>query len=352
MKKLGICCLGVCCFGLMAASPAFADDAPQYTLAWSEYPSWSIFGVAGNADVGLINGRAGEMGEIEKKYNVDIVLKLADYDTCLVMYGSNQVDLVCITNMDILNPAMKRRSVAILPTSTSHGADALIVRGDITSIDQLKGEKIYGLAKTVSEYMFARNIEKQGGNLADFDFTNMDPSAAAMAMQQGQEGIDAIAVWNPYVLQTLNQRKDVRVLFDSTSIPGEIIDMVVMSADSLKREGGDRAAKAICETFYRMSERLNDASTRDDTLVALGEKFANLTVKHMRQVVRQTKFYGTPKEGLKVFTSPQLQTTMTKITDFCVRTDMLGEKRPSITYGSEEGNLRFDPSFMKAVSTN
>lgn len=347
MKKL-VMVLGIC----LVASSARAAGPPQFTLAWSEYPSWSVFGVASNADVGLLNGKAGEMGEIEKKYNVDIVLRLADYDTCLVMYGSNQVDSVCITNMDILNPSLKRRSVAIMPTSTSHGADALIVRGGITNIDQLKGKRIYGLAKTVSEYMFARNIEKRGGNPADYDFTNMDPGAAAMAMQQGQDGIEAIAVWNPFILQTLNQRKDTRVLFDSTSIPGEIIDMVVMSDESLKREGGDRAAKAICETFYRMNERLNDPSTRDDTLVALGEKFANLTVKHMRKVVRQTKFYGTPQEGLKVFTSPRLQATMTKVTDFCVKSDMLGGKRPDIAYGSSQGNLRFDPSFMKAVSSN
>ncbi|KKK86304.1 hypothetical protein LCGC14_2764590 [marine sediment metagenome] len=196
--------VGMC---LVAVSPAFAEDAPQFTLAWSEYPSWSTFGVASNADVGLINGKAGEMGEIEKKYNVDLVLKLADYDTCLVMYGSSQVDFVCITNMDILNPSMSRASVAILPTSTSHGADALIVRGGITTLDQLKGKKIFGLSKTVSEYMFYRNVILRGGNPDDFEFTNMDPGAAAMAMQQGQKGIEAIAVWNPFILQTLNQRK-------------------------------------------------------------------------------------------------------------------------------------------------
>ncbi|MFM8401729.1 MAG: hypothetical protein ACKOAH_28215, partial [Pirellula sp.] len=49
-----------------------------FSLAWSEYPSWSIFGVAD--EVGLINGKEGEMGSIEKKYNVDIKLILASYD--------------------------------------------------------------------------------------------------------------------------------------------------------------------------------------------------------------------------------------------------------------------------------
>lgn len=338
---------------LALAVPVVAADPPQFTFAWSEYPSWSAFGVAANADVGLINGKAGEMGEIEKKYNVDLVFKLADYDTCIVMYGSSQTDFVCITNMDVLSPSLKRASVAILPTSTSNGADALIVRGDITTLEQLRGKRIYGLAKTVSEYMFARNVEQRGGDPKDYDFTNMDPGAAALAMQQGQENIEAIAVWNPFVLQTLNQRKDARVLFDSTTIPGEIIDMVVAGQDALDREGGDRAAKALCETFYRLNQRMNDPSTRDDTLVALGEKFANLTVKHMRQVVRQTRFYATPSEGLSVFTDPELQSTMDKITGFCVRSEILPDgKKPNITYGAAKGNLRFDPTYMKAVSSD
>ena len=354
MKMQRLVVLGL----LMMVSPALAGgDIPQFTLAWSEYPSWSTFGVAANADVGLIDGKANAMGEIEKKYNVDIVLLLADYDTCMVMYGSNKADAVCITNTDVLSPSLKRASTAIMPTSTSNGADALIVRGDITSLDQLRGKNVYGLSKSVSEYMFARNVQERGGNLPDFNFTNMDPGAAALAMQQGKEGIDAIVVWNPFVLQTLNQRKDARVLFDSTSIPGEIIDMVVMSNDSLKREGGDRAAKAICETFYRINQRLNDPSTRDDTLLALGDKFSNLTVQHMRKVVRQTKFYGTAAEGIAVFMNPELPKTMKKIADFCVSCDMLSGKQPTIGYGDTKGNfgdtkgmLRFDPSFMQAVS--
>ena len=71
--------------------------APKFVLAWSEYPSWSIFGVA--SDVGLIDGQAGKMGSIEKKYNVDIELKLVDYDSCITLYGNSQADAVCITNI-------------------------------------------------------------------------------------------------------------------------------------------------------------------------------------------------------------------------------------------------------------
>ncbi len=177
---------------------------PSFSLAWSEYPSWSVFGVAHVYK--LIDGREGKLGPIETKWNVDIVLKEAEYDPCLQLYGAGQCDAVCITDMDVLNPSLSRPSVVILPTSTSFGADACIVSTAIKDVKALRGKKVYGLEKSVSEYCFVRCLEVLGEKESDHKFTNMDPGAAAVAMQQKQKGYDAIVVWNPFVLETLNKR--------------------------------------------------------------------------------------------------------------------------------------------------
>ena len=77
--------------------------------------------------------------------------------------------------------------------------------------------------------------------------------------------------------------KDTKVLFDSTSIPGEIIDMVVVAKSSLAKPGGKKFAYAVADTFYALNRRLNAPDTRDDTLIALGEKFSNLDLQSMRK---------------------------------------------------------------------
>ena len=159
-----------------------APAPPTFSLAWSEYPSWSVFGVADST--GIINGKKGELGPIEKKWGVDIELKEAEYDPCLAMYGAGQCDAVCITNMDILQPSLGRPGVMVLPTSTSFGADACIVTSDIKTVEDLKGVKVYGLEKSVSEYCFVRNLELLKQAEKDYSFSNMDPAAAALAMQQ------------------------------------------------------------------------------------------------------------------------------------------------------------------------
>lgn len=321
-----------------------SENYPVFTLAWSEYPSWSVFGVA--QEKGLL-GKSGTLGELEKKYKVRIELKLVDYDTCLTMYGSNTVDAVCMTNMDSLNPSFGRKSTAILPTSTSFGADALVAVG-IDTPEQLKNVPVYGLEKSVSEYAFVRALQKQNLNPADYKFVNMDPGAAAQALQTNQKGIQAIMVWNPFVLQTLRTRKDSKKLFDSSLIPGEIVDMVVMGNDSLAKPSGEDAAKCIAEAYYTVSNILNgtDSKAADEAYIALGAKFSNLGLDDMKLCCKQTRFYGKPKEGVDLFDSKQFAETMKVVSAFCVDRKII-EKPADYGFNNPSKNLNFTTQYMK-----
>lgn len=326
-----------------------STDAPSFSLAWSEYPSWSVFGVA--EEKGLIDGDEGEQGPVEEEWNVDIVLKQADYDPCLTMFGTGNTDAVCITNMDVLAPSLGRDAVAVLPTSTSVGADACIVVG-IDSLDELKGKVTKGLAKSVSQYCFERNLELENRDPKDFPFENMDPGAAAQAMQaasDSDDGVQSIMVWNPFVLQTLRTREGAKRLFDSSTIPEEIIDMVVIGKDSLAKPGGDDFACAIIDIYYRMNRLLEDPKEGDDTLVALGAKFSKLGLEDMKQVVKETRFYATPEAALKLIESEKFQNeTMPQVVDFCESHEIV-DKKPSVGFGQANADLNFDTRYLKRV---
>ncbi len=330
---------------LLSASPVRAQEYPAFTLAWSEYPSWSTFGVLHEA--GVINGALGKVGPVEEKWGVDIVLEEMDYDSTIQLYASGQADAVCITNMDILSPSLSLNSVAVLPTSTSFGADALIVSDKIKDFNDLKKVNVAGLDLSVSSYTFDANLELQGENPDQYRFVNMDPATAALQFQQG--ALDAIVVWNPFVLDTLEKRSDSRVMFDSTSIPGEIIDMVVVSQASLAKPQGKAFASAVIDAFYELNKMLADPAEGDDTLIALGEKFSNLGLQSMRKVVKQTKFYSTPEEALQLLEGEQLKATMKKVVAYCVKREIV-EQAPMVTFGTQQqGNLLFDSSYIKNV---
>jgi ABC-type taurine transport system substrate-binding protein len=306
-----------------------------------------VFGVAD--EQGLIDGKEGAMGEIETRWNVDIVLNLADYDTCIGQYAQNVADAVCITNMDIMAPSVSRPAVCVLPTSTSAGADACIVTG-IDSIDGLAGKATHGLEKSVSQYCFERVLEIQGKDPKDFPFENMDPSAAATAMQTGNAEIQSIMVWNPFVMQTLSTRKDSKVLFDSTSIKEEIIDMVVIGKDSLAKDGGERFANAVLDTFYSVNKLIDAPATRNETLVALGAKFSKLELEDMQEVVKQTQFYNTPSKGLALMNDEKFRSeTMPAVADFLVSHEM-ADTKPSFGFDSPDSQLNFDTKFLAEMA--
>lgn len=346
MKNLGILCLlfAVGCGKSGAVNQNPGQPAPKsFTVANSEYPSWSTLSVA--ADKGLIDPKQGGLGSIEKKWNVDIVLKTVDYDSCLSLYGSNTIDAVCITNMDCLNSSLGRRSTAIVPTSTSFGADACLGIG-IDGPEQLKEVETMMLTKSVSEYVFVRCLEKQGLNPADFKITSKDPGAAATAMQTGQA--KAIMVWNPFVLQTLRLKPEAKRLFDSTLIPGEIVDMMVVGNDVLGQPSGEAFANALADTFYAVNKLLADPATADETYVDLGKNFCKLPLEDMKICCQETKFYSTPEAGVEVFSGEEFRNNNEQVVKTCLDRGII-TKAPKLGYDDATADLNFSTKYMKTV---
>ena len=166
------------------------------------------------------------------------------------------------------------------------------------------------------------------------------------------KGPKAIVVWNPFVISTLASREDVRVLFDSTKIPNEIVDSVVVAKSSLEKPGGEAFACAVIETFYEVNKAMADPAKRDDTLKAIGQKFAAVSLEDMEKVVKQTKFYGTPDEGIAVLTGAELPKTMETVVGFCESHGIVDQK-PSLGFGdagkAPDAALRFDASYIEKV---
>jgi len=228
---------------------------------------------------------------------------------------------------------------------------------------------VHGLEKSVSQYVFDRCVEKRGADPTKYVFKNMDPGAAAVAMQQRQTDVaGGIMVWNPFVIDTLSKRPDARVQFDSTAIPAEVIDMVVVAQAALDKPGGEAFAKATAETYYAVNALIADPATRDATLIAIGERFSSQGLEGMRKVVQQTLFYNSPARGIGLFTggdafpfqsgvtSENFQTAiMPRVVDY-VATHGWADRKPTIAFGTKaqapQGtNLRFDTSYMEAVRT-
>lgn len=339
-------------------------EVKEVTIAVSEYPSWSTFLVMHQE--GLIDKEAGKLGSVEKKWGVDVTVKVADYVDCFTLYSQGNAQAICITNMDILPIALTRKSVAIAPTSTSAGADACIVTGDVNEIADLKGKPVRGAELSVSHYLHVRAVQNAGLDPDEFPFKQMDPGTAAQAVQTNQDGVEAINVWNPYKLSTLRGRKGSKVLYDSTEIPREIIDMIVMDSEFLESDGGEEAAACLVDAFYQLNQKLGPALQTDgqpvvadklseesqSAAVALGSEFSNLGIDDMLIVLRETQFFADADAGLGLYNDKDFQTTITpRVAKVCNEILETTEKNPTIGFDDPSAQLNYTTTVMERVKS-
>src|SRR5260370_21035845 len=84
----------------------------------------------------------------------------------------------------------------------------------------------------------------------------------------GDAGANAVVTWKPMVSQILKQ-KGVTSLFNSSQIPGEILDLTVVRTDVLTRPdgSGQKFAKALSGARFEMLSQMNS----DKVLAAIAE---------------------------------------------------------------------------------
>ena len=119
----------------------------------------------------------------------------------------------------------------ILVLDASNGADALIAQADINTLQQLKGRRI-GAEKTALGAIVL-NLALDSVNMRADEVTvvplALDEHESAFHSHQ----VDAVVTFEP--VRTRLLRGDARQLFDSSQVPGKIIDVLVTRGEYIER---------------------------------------------------------------------------------------------------------------------
>lgn len=105
----------------------------------------------------------------------------------------------------------------------SNGADQLISKAEIRSLDQLKGKRIGVEESALGAFMLQRFLDISGVPASDLTIVSINASEHAQAMLHQQ--IDAVITFEPEKSQILRQGGN--TLFSSAQIPGEIVDVLI-----------------------------------------------------------------------------------------------------------------------------
>ncbi|MEO1092719.1 MAG: putative urea ABC transporter substrate-binding protein [Pseudomonadota bacterium] len=328
--------------------PAVAQARDSFRIAWSIYVGWMPWGYA--ADAGIVTKWADRYGiEIE-------VVQVNDYIESINQYTAGGFDGCVMTNMDALTiPAVGGvDSTALIIGDFSNGNDGIVAK-TATSVAELKGERVNLVELSVSHYLLARALEANG--LAERDLTVVNTSDADLVAVFGSsDDVSNVVTWNP-LLAEVQAFPGATKLFDSSQIPGEIIDMMVVDSDVLA--ANPDFGKALVGAWYETMALMSGVGTEGiDARTAMAAASGTDLAGFEAQLASTRMFYD-PAEAVTFATSPDLLATMDKVRRFSDvhgllegGLDTVGIAFPDgSTLGSSDNvKLRFTADFMQMAA--
>jgi NitT/TauT family transport system substrate-binding protein len=179
----------------------------------------------------------------------------------------------------------------------------------------------------VSEYLYDRAMTLGGlhDQIKRVRLINTSDSDIATAFI-GDSSASAVVTWKPMVSQLLKQ-KGVTSLFNSSEIPGEILDLTVVRTDVLSRPdgAGQKFAKALAGAWYEMLGQMSS----DKVLAAIAEGSQD-TLASYKEQLSTTKMFYTPKSAVDFGSSADLKQKMALVRQFCFDHGLLGPSTKSV----------------------
>jgi NitT/TauT family transport system substrate-binding protein len=338
------CALAASAFTQSAA----AAEKKSFKIAWSIYVGWMPWDYA--QDSGILKKWA-------DKYGIAIQLtQVNDYVESINQYTAGSFDGCVMTNMDLLTiPAAGGvDSTALIVGDFSNGNDGVVLKGKGKKLADIKGVPVNLVELSVSHYLLARGLETVG--MKERDIKVVNTSDADIVGAYAATGTKAVVTWKPQLSEIL-AAPDAQLVFDSSKIPGEIIDLMVVNSATLK--DNPKLAKALIGAWY---ETLALMAKKDPKALASMAKASGTDLPGFNSQLATTKMFWTPAEAHAFATSPAVMKTMDLVRKFSFDHGLLGEGAKTVDAvgiefpgGKTLGNaknikMRFDASYMQMAA--
>jgi NitT/TauT family transport system substrate-binding protein len=328
---------------------SFSSAADSFKVCWSIYVGWMPWGYADEQKI---------VDKWAKKYGIEIdVVQINDYVESINQYTAGGFDACTMTNMDALTiPAAGGvDSTALIVGDFSNGNDGVVLKGS-DSLADIKGQRVNLVELSVSHYLLARGLESVG--MSESDVTVVNTSDADMVAVFPTSGVTSVVTWNPLLSEILEMPAANKV-FDSSHIPGEIIDLLVINTETLK--ANPKLGKALTGAWYEiMATMSGESETAVAARTAMGTASGTDLAGYDAQLA-STEMFFEPSAAVEFTNSAALKETMKNVAEFSFAHGLLGEgapdagfigiETPAGVYGNP-GNIkfRFDPSYMQMAA--
>jgi NitT/TauT family transport system substrate-binding protein len=339
--------------GIAAASTsALAAEKSDFKVCWSIYVGWMPWGYM--QDSGIMQRWA-------DKYGITVeIVQINDYVESINQYTAGAYDGCSMTNMDALSiPAGGGvDTTALIVGDFSNGNDAVLLKNADT-LAAIAGQNVNLVELSVSHYLLARALDSVG--LSERDLTVVNTSDADMVAAYETSDVTAVVTWNPLV-STILEGGNATKVFDSSQIPGEIIDIMMVNTETLA--DNPNFGKALVGAWYEMMDLMSkDDEAGRAARGAMADASGTDLAGYDAQLATTQMFY-TPADAVAFTEDGRLAETMRFVAQFLFDHGILGDGAPTPDFvgmefpggetlgDTDNVKLRFDPSYMAMAAAD
>ena len=348
MSALRHFAIGAAALSMSLSTPLMAQEKTEFRVAWSIYVGWMPWGYLEDSGI---------MDKWADKYGIDVeIVQINDYVESINQYTAGAFDGVSATNMDTLSIPSGGGvdTTALIVGDFSNGNDAVIVKGDGELAD-LEGKPVHLVELSVSHYLPPRALDSVGLRESQLEAV-INTSDADMIAAFATDDVEAVVTWNPLV-STILEDPSATKIYDSSDIPGEIIDIMFVNTETL--EANPDFGKAMVGAWYEVMGLM--AAGDEEVLIAMAEASGTDLAGYKAQLASTEMFYD-PADAVAFTEGSDLPDTMVSVAEFLFDKGILGEGAPSadfvgvaypcgVTTGDENNvKFRFDTTYMQMAA--
>lgn len=209
-------------------------------------------------------------------------------------------------------------SRVVLVIDISNGADVVLGRGEVKTLSDLKGRRVGAESNALGAFVLSRALAKAGLSPADVIDVPLLFSEHERAFLE--ERVDAVVTFEPARTKLL--KAGAHLLFDSTEMPGEIVDVLAVRADYLR--GHENQITELLRAWFRGLDYLiqnpGDAAHRNAHRFGLSEKefLKSLEGMHHPSLTEDQRIIGG--------TEPPLARTARLLSDVMLRENLISKR--------------------------
>jgi NitT/TauT family transport system substrate-binding protein len=335
----------------LVVSPARAAQAKTFKVAWSIYVGWMPWDYA---------NRSGILKKWADKYGIVIQLtQINDYVESINQYTAGKFDACVMTNMDMLTiPAAGGvDSTALIVGDYSNGNDGIVLKGKGKTLADIKGQSVNLVELSVSHYLLARALTTAG--LRERDLKVVNTSDADIVGAFKATAVTAAVTWKPLLDEVL-ATPNTTLVFDSSKVPGEILDLMVVNSKVL--QANPVLGKALVGAWFETLALMAGTDAKATAALQDMAKASGTDLAGFRAQLATTHLYATPAAAVAFTTGSELPTKMDLVRKFSFEKGLLGKGAKNadavgiefpggkILGSTANTRMRFDVSYVQLAA--